>query len=432
MGVFSNRAGLIDTENAFKIGPLIRGLERQGKEVIKCNLGEPDFPVPEFIKEEVKRQLDRDNTHYCDPQGIPSLREAIAKHLTETRGIRATADRVVVFPGAKPAIGLCQQTYCNPGDEVIYPSPCFPIYESFIQYVGARPVPVHLKEERNFSLSGVDAAPLITEKTKMIFLNFPSNPTGGVASPEQLRDLADVIRRRCSGDIRVFSDEIYEHIIFDDNEHHSIISCPGMEKVTILLSGASKSYSWTGGRIGWALFPTAEEAEVFTNLNINYFSCVPPYSQEGARIALESPLSTDAIRTMARTFQERRDLVIDGLNAIDGIHCQKPKGAFYAFPNVGEACETLGILDAFQTLPATLQKKTSPSTLFQMFLLFEHQVATMDRKSFGRIGAEGFHYLRLSFATDTEHLNEGVRRISSASQDREGFRRFFNRGEHLH
>ena len=432
MDLFAKRARLIDTENAFKIGPLIRAVEEQGKEVIKCNLGEPDFPVPEFIKEEVKGALDRDNTHYCDPQGIPSLRAAVAKQLSETRGIRATADRVVVFPGAKSPIGLCQQTYCDPGDEIIYPSPGFPIYESFIKYVGARPVPLHLSEERNFSFSGADIGPLITEKTKMIFLNFPSNPTGGVAFAEQLRDIANVIRGRCSEDIRVFSDEVYEYILFDEGEHQSIISCPGMEKVTILVSGVSKSFSWTGGRIGWALFPTVEEAEVFRNLNINYFSCVPPYNQEGARIALESPLSKDAIRNMVDIFQQRRDVVVDGLNEIEGIWCQRPKGAFYAFPNVGEVGENLGIMDAFRSLPPDLRGKTSPSTLFQMFLLFEYQVAIMDRKSFGRIGAEDLHYVRLSFATDMESLREGLRRISRASGDGEGFRRFFNRGKHFY
>jgi aspartate/methionine/tyrosine aminotransferase len=205
-----------------------------------------------------------------------------------------------------------------------------------------------------------------------------------------------------------------------------------MEKVTILVSGASKSFSWTGVRIGWALFPTVEEAEIFKNLNINYFSCIPPYNQEGARTALESPLSQDAIRKMVTIFQERRDLVVDGLNAIEGILCQKPKGAFYAFPNISEVCGNLGIFDAFRSLPPNIRGKTSPSTLFQMFLLFEHQVATMDRKSFGRIGAENFHYLRLSFATDTESLREGLRRISRASGDREGFKRFFNRGEHIY
>jgi aspartate/methionine/tyrosine aminotransferase len=432
MGLLSNRAGLIDTENAFKIGPQIRAIEEQGKRVIKCNLGEPDFPVPEFIKEEVKRQLDQDNTHYCDPQGILSLRKAVAKHFSETRGIKATPDRIVVFPGAKPPIGLTQQTYCNPGDEIVYPSPGFPIYESFIHYLEAKPVPIHLQEQKNFSLSGEDISHLLTKKTKMIFLNYPSNPTGGVASPEQLREIAQVIRGRCSDEVRVFSDEVYEHIVFDGNKHHSLISCPGMEKITILVSGASKSYSWTGGRIGWALFPTVEEAEVFRNVNINYFSCTAAYNQEGARLALESPLSEEAIRRMVNIFQERRDLVVDGLNSAKGIRCKKPKGAFYVFPNVTDVCKNLGIFEAYQSLPPEIRQRTSPSTLFQMFLLWEYQVATMDRKSFGRVGSENYHYLRLSFATDTESLKEGIKRIGVAAQDRKGFSQFFEKGEHLY
>ena len=432
MGLLAKRSGLIDTENAFKIGPYIRSIEDQGKKVIKCNLGEPDFPVPSFIKEEVKRQIDLDNTHYCDPQGIPSLRKAIAKQLSETRGIQATPERIVVFPGAKPPIGLCQQTYCDPGDEVIYPSPGFPIYESFIAYVDARPVPVHLKEERNFTLSGADIASLLKKKTKIIYLNFPSNPTGGVASKEQLQEIADVILKRSSSDIRVYSDEVYEHILFDGSQHQSIISFPGMEKITILVSGASKSFSWTGGRIGWALFPTAEEAEVFRNLNINYFSCTAAYNQEGARLGLESPHSRKAIEEMVTTFQQRRDIVVDGLNGIKGIHCQKPKGAFYVFPNIGGVCKDLGIMEAHQSLPPNLREKTTPSTLFQMFLLFEYQVATMDRKSFGRIGTEGLHFLRISVATDTESLKEGLKRISEAAKDKKGFSLFFNKGEHLY
>lgn len=431
MGLYSKKSERIDTENAFKIGPQIKWLEDQGKTVVKCNLGEPDFPVPEFIKEEVKRQIDLDNTHYCDPQGILSLRKAIAKHLSETRGIEATPDRIVVFPGAKPPIGLSQQTYCDPGDEIIYPSPGFPIYESFIKYVDAQPVPIHLREEKNFTLSGEDISSAMTQKTKMIFLNFPSNPTGGVASPVQLQDIATVIRKKCSEEVRVFSDEVYEDILFDGNRHHSIVSCAGMEKITVLVSGVSKSFSWTGGRIGWALFPTIEEAEIFKNLNINYFSCIPPYNQEGARIALESLLRHDAIHHMVETFQARRDLVVDGLNTIKGIRCQKPKGAFYVFPNISGVCENLGVMDAFQSLPPNVRQRTSPSTLFQMFLLFEYQVATMDRKSFGRIGAEHLHYLRVSIATDTESLKKGLNRIATASLDREGFRCFIERGEHL-
>ena len=431
MGLYSDRAGRIDSENAFKVGPHIRSLEEQGRNVIRCNLGEPDFPVPAFIKEEVKRQIDLDNTHYCDPQGIPSLRAAIARQLSETRGIRAEAECVVVFPGGKPPIGLCQQTYCGPGDEVVYPSPGFPIYESFIPYVGATPVPLHLKEENAFSLSGDELASILTEKTKLIFLNFPSNPTGGVASPEQLQEIASVIRNRCCRDVRIYSDEVYEHILFDGHSHHSILSCPGMEKNTILVSGASKSFAWTGGRIGWALFPTREEAEVFKNLNINYFSCIAAYNQEGVRLGLESPEGPVAIRKMVDTFQLRRDLVVEGLNAIPGIRCLKPNGTFYVFPNVEGVCRNLGIMEAFETLPGEIRLKTSPSTLLQMFLLFVHGVATLDRKSFGRIGAEPFHYLRLSIATGTEDLKKGVERIAACAADREGFGRFFAAGEHL-
>ncbi len=431
MGLYSDRAGRIDSENAFKIGPQIRKLEESGREIVRCNIGEPDFPVPGFIKEEVKRQIDLDNTHYCDPQGIPSLRTVIAKQLSETRGIRAEAERVVVFPGGKPPIGLCQQTYCGPGDEIVYPSPGFPIYESFIPYVGATPVPLHLREENEFSLSGEQLASGLTEKTKLIFLNFPSNPTGGVASPEQLREIASVIRSRCRENVRIYSDEIYEHILFDDNRHHSILSCPGMEKNAILVSGASKSFAWTGGRIGWALFPTREEAEVFKNLNINYFSCTAAYNQEGVRLGLESPEGPIEIRKMVEIFQMRRNLVVDGLNAISGIRCLKPKGTFYVFPNVEGVCRNLGIMEAFASLPEGIREKTSPSTLLQMFLLYVHGVATMDRKSFGRIGSAPFHYLRLSIATGTEDLKKGLTRIAAGVADREGFRRFFAAGEHL-
>jgi len=431
MALFAERNALIDTENAFKIGPYIRTLEEQGQRVIKCNIGEPDFPLPQHIKDEVKRQIDLDNTHYCDPQGIPSLRKAVANHFSRTRGIPATPDRVVVFPGGKPPIGLCQQVYCNPGDEVVYPSPGFPIYESFIAYVGAVPKPLHLDEEKGFSLTGAEIAPLISPKTKLVYLNFPSNPTGGVASREQLGEIADILQKTAPADMRIYSDEIYEHILFDGSVHHSIASFPGLEKRTIIVSGASKSFSWTGGRIGWALFPTVEEAEVFRNLNINYFSCVPAYNQEGARFALESPQSSEAIARMTRTFQERRDLVVQGLNAIPGIRCQLPKGAFYVFPNIAGVCQQLGIFDTFRGLPAEIRKKTSPSTLFQMFLLFAYQVAVLDRKSFGRIGTEQLHYLRLSIATDTASLREGVARIAAAAQDRQGFQRYVAAGGKL-
>jgi aspartate/methionine/tyrosine aminotransferase len=200
----------------------------------------------------------------------------------------------------------------------------------------------------------------------------------------------------------------------------------------VIVSGASKSYSWTGGRIGWAVFPTAEEAQVFKTLNINYFSCTAAYNQMGCKVAIESPESAPAIAAMVSAFQERRDLVVSGLNAIDGISCQNPLGAFYVFPNIGGLCESLGVVAAYAKLPDELRKKTSPSTLFQMFLLFRYKVATMDRKSFGKIGTEGKHFLRLSIATGIDELREGVSRIAAAAADRQGFATYLKSGDPLY
>jgi aspartate aminotransferase len=429
--LFADRVAMLDTENAFKVGPLIKEVEDAGHHVVRCNIGEPDFPLPRHIAEEVKRQIDNDLTHYNDPQGILPLREAIAETMGRDRGIRITPDRVVVFPGAKPPIGLAQQTYCNVGDEIIYPSPGFPIYESFTRYVGATPVPLHLGEHSGFSFRGSDLARLITERTKLIYLNFPSNPTGGVATREQLEEIANVILD-LAPDARVYSDEVYEKIIFDGAAHLSIASIPGMEERTILVSGVSKSFAWTGGRLGWAIFPTAEEAAVFKNLNINYFSCTPAYNQMGAKLALESPQSELSIETMLEAFSTRRDFVVKALNEMDGMTCQNPKGAFYVFPNIAGALEQVGVLEAYAELPYPLQELTTPSTLFQRYLLFCHHVATLDRKSFGRIGSTGKHYLRLSIATSFGELELGMERLRNALADADGFRAFVRQGAHLH
>lgn len=430
-GLFSRRTKLIGSENAFRIGPQIRELEARGHKVIKCNLGEPDFPLARHIADEVKRQIDLDLTHYCDPQGILPLREAIARTMSARRGLTITPDRVVVFPGGKPAIGLTQQTYCNPGDEVIYPSPGFPIYESFATYLRAKPVPLHLRESADFSFTGRELAALITRRTRVIILNFPSNPTGGVVSAEQLKDIAEVIRRKAPPQARIYSDEIYEDILFDGNVHRSIAGLPGMAERTIIASGVSKSFAWTGGRVGWAAFPTAAEAAVFRNLNINYFSCIPAYNQMGAAVALESPQSAVEMTKMRAAFVERRDMMVAGLNAIPGITCRKPGGAFYLFPNIAGVCAELGAIAAHRKLPAVVRARTSPATLVQMFLLWNYQVATMDRRSFGRIGAEGQHYLRLSIATGLADLEIGLRRIRAAAQDRTGFAQFIEEGQHL-
>lgn len=431
MELISKRTSRIATENAFKVGPYIAALEEAGNKVIKCNLGEPDFPLPTHIRDEVKRQLDLDNVHYTNPQGVPSLRKAVAKYVGEARGLEYSPEQVVVFPGGKPPIGLCQQTYTNPGDEIIYPSPGFPIYESFIRYVGAVPVPLHLREEMGFSFTGADLEKLITPKTKLIFLNFPSNPTGGVASKEQLEEIAEVIKRKCHPNVRIYSDEIYENILFDGAENYSIASVEGMQDRVLIATGASKSYSWTGGRIGWVVFPNVEEAKLFTNLNINYFSCIPPYNQEGARLAIEAPESKVSIATMNKAFQRRRDFVVEALNEMPGVSCQSPKGAFYVFPNIAGVVKDMGIDTAFANLPPEVQATTSPSSLFQMFLLWNYCVATMDRKSFGQIGTENMHFLRLSIATGLEDLKIGMERMATAINDKEGFARFIEAGEHF-
>lgn len=429
--LFADRVAMIDTENAFKVGPFIKEVEDQGHPVVRCNIGEPDFPLPRHIADEVKRQIDNDLTHYTDPQGILPLREAIAHTMGEARGICITPDRVVVFPGAKPPIGFTQQTYCNAGDEIIYPSPGFPIYESFVRYIGASAVPLHLEESTGFSFRGIDLERIITERTKLIYINSPSNPTGGVATRAQLEEIAQVILAKTAPEVRVYSDEVYEKIVFDGEKHASIASVPGMEERTVLVSGVSKSYSWTGGRLGWAVFPTAEEAVVFKNLNINYFSCVPGYNQMGAKVALESPESEIAITTMVDAFSKRRDFVVEALNAIDGVRCQNPKGAFYVFPNIAGVCESIGAIEAHGALPVAMRDATTPSTLFQLFLLFKHHVATLDRKSFGRLGSEGKHYLRFSIATSLEQLELGMQRLERASRDADGFRAFVKEGRHL-
>ena len=422
MNLFAERNSRIDTENAFKVGPHIVRVEQQKCAVIKLNFGEPDFSVPRHIKAEIKRQLDLDNTKYCDPKGLLSLRQAISKQINETRGLKTNPEQVVVFPGGKPSIGLAQQVYCEPGDEVIYPSPGFPIYESFIPYVRAVPVPLQLEESANFTFSPEQLANLITPRTKLIYLNFPSNPTGGVAGKELLEATAKVILERCHPNVRVYSDEIYENIIFDGQQHHSISSVPEMAERTIIAGGFSKTYAWTGGRVGYAVFPSVKEADVFKTLNINYFSCVPPYNQEAAREALENPLSQIAVKEMVETFETRRNLIWQKINEIPGITCQKPGGAFYLFPNISGVCENLGLIEKHQRL--SKEQQSSPDNIFQMFALYEHQVAVLDRKSFGQIGADGKYFLRLSIAADQAVLEEGVQRLKAASEDLSGLDKF--------
>ena len=424
MALFAERNQRIGSENAFKVGPHIVHVDQSRGSVVKLNLGEPDYDLPKAVNAEIKRQLDLGNTHYCDPQGTPNLRSTISEYVNRTRGLNTTPGHVVVFPGGKPSIGLTQQIYCNPGDEVIYPSPGFPIYESFIRYVQAVPVPLHLDESAGFTFTAEQLAELITPKTKVIYLNFPSNPTGGVASQSQIEEIAEVILRNAPTDVRVYSDEIYERIVFDGQQHYSILQVPGMAERTILASGFSKTFAWTGGRIGYAVLPTVAEAEMFKTLNINYFSCVAPYNQEAAVVALTDETVEREVLEMVRTFEERRDAVLEDLRAIPGVECQKPGGAFYLFPNIEGVCESLGLIDHHSNLNDAAKKETSPAGLFQMFALYDHQVAVLDRLSFGRIGADGKHFLRLSTASELGVLRDGVQRLRDAAQDQTGLEKF--------
>jgi len=426
MALYSRRTQSLGTENAFKIGPHITRAEDTGREVIRLNLGEPDFTPPDWVLDEIIFQLRAGNTKYCDPQGLLSLRQAIARQVGHTRGLEISPERVCVFPGGKPSIAFSQQLYCNPGDEIIYPSPGFPIYESMVSYLGAVPVPLHLEECDNFTFSPDQLKELITPRTKLIILNFPSNPTGGVADRKQLEGIAEVILAHCPEHVRVYSDEIYENIIFDGDTHASIASVPGMEKITLIASGFSKSFAWTGGRIGYVVTPTAEEAQGFKQLNINYFSCIPPYNQEGARVALEHPNSHAWMENMTAAFERRRDVVVATLNHIKGVNCQTPKGAFYAFPNISGLCRHLGVTDAHNRLPEELKQRTTVTGLFQMFALYHHGVAVLDRSSFGSIGARDQHFIRLSLASSRDDLEKGLACLAAAGDDARGFSSFMD------
>jgi aspartate aminotransferase len=430
MKLLADRMENLGSENAFKVGDDIKRVEQMGKKVIRFNLGEPDFNSADFINRVAIEHINKGNSHYCPPAGIESFRKAIARHVSQTRGIEIDPDCVVVTTGGKPPIGYTIQTYVNPGDEVIYPSPGFPIYESWVTFAEAKAVPLHLDEKKAFSFTAEELERLITPRTKVIFLNSPSNPTGGVLAESEMGRIAEVIRTKCSPNVRVYSDEIYEHIIFDGLKHHSIATQKGMKERTLIVSGHSKSFAMTGWRLGYAILPTVEEAAIFKNLNINIISCTPPFIQEAGREALENPEAHQVIAKMTAEFSRRRDYVVKALNAIPGITCAMPKGAFYVFPNIGGICEQIGVIEQHRKLKDSA--RTTPSTMFQKFLLYRYGVATMDRRSFGRIGCEGKHFLRISTATSLEALKQGIELLEKASRDTVGFSSFVNEGKYLY
>ncbi|MDX1394864.1 MAG: aminotransferase class I/II-fold pyridoxal phosphate-dependent enzyme [Gemmatimonadota bacterium] len=424
MTVLADRLSRLGTENAFRLGDDIRRCVERGLDVIRFNLGAPDFRSARHLNAVAIAELEAGNSGYCDPAGLPSFREAIAAHVAATRGIEMTPDRIVVTAGAKPPIGYTFQTYVDPGDEVVYPSPGFPIYESWATFVGATPVPLFLEESSGFAFTADDLEAAVSERTRLVILCSPSNPTGGVLSAAELEGMAEVIRTRCHPDVRVYSDEIYEQILFDGAAHASIASAEGMADRTVIASGLSKGFAMTGWRLGWAALPTPREAAVFKQLNINTISCVPPFLQEGGRAAYEDPRTREVVAEMVAAFEGRRDWIVPALNAIDGLRCQNPRGAFYVFPNVEGACDRLGILEAYDRLSHAGRARTTPAGMLQMFLLYRYGIATMDRASFGRIGSEGQHFLRLSIANDMGEIQRGVERLASAVDDADGFASF--------
>jgi len=427
MGPLADRVKNLGDESAFKVGDDIRKCEAKGLSVVRLNIGEPDFDSAPNINRVAIQNIEDGNSHYIDPQGILSFRGSIARVMAETRNIQLPPDHIVVTSGGKPVIGYSMIAYVNPGDEVIYPSPGFPIYESWITFLGAVPVPVYLKEEKDFRFDATDLEPLVTSKTKLLIINSPSNPTGCVLTREDLSGIASLLAQKADPNFRILSDEVYDEIVFDGLRHESMLSVPGMDRHTILLNSLSKSFAMTGWRLGYAVLPTVEEAMLFRQLNINTYSCTPPFIQMAGKAALDNKENKTIVSAMRREFQTRRDVMIEALNRIDGICCVKPAGAFYAYPNITGVCEKLGILSAYEEKARNLKDIASPSTLFQLFALYVHGVATLDRSSFGQIGCENSHYLRLSMASDMETLKEGIGRLADASADVDGFQDFMNR-----
>lgn len=380
----AERMSRLGTETAFEVLNKARGLERQGKKIIHLEIGEPDFDTPKNVVEAGIDALKAGWTHYGPAAGLPELRTAIAEDISRSRGVKVTSDWVVVVPGGKPIIFFTILALADVGDEVIYPNPGFPIYESMIHYVGAKAVPVRLREEKDFSLDVDELANSITDRTKLIVINSPHNPTGGVLSKRDIEGIAEAIGDR---NIMVLSDEIYSRLMFDGGAHHSIMAEPGFMDRTILLDGFSKTYAMTGWRMGYAVMRPDLAAHI-TRLATNSTSCTASFTQVAGIEAIRGPQATvDAMRS---EFQKRRDAFVAGLNRIKGFSCRVPKGAFYVFPNV--------------TKTGWKSKKLADA------LLEEAGVACLSGTAFGDFG-EG--YLRFSIANSLENLNQALAQIDA-------------------
>jgi aspartate/methionine/tyrosine aminotransferase len=373
----------LGTETAFSVLARARELERAGRDVIHLEIGEPDFVTPAHICEAAAQALRDGETSYCPSAGIPELREVAAAFLARTRTIDVDAANVLVGTGAKPFLFFTILATCNPGDEVIYPDPGFPIYESAIRWAGATPVPLPLLEERDFVFDLDQLASLLGPRTKLVILNSPHNPTGGVIGPDETAAAAELLAGSTAW---VLSDEVYSQMAYD-GDFASVASQPGLLERTILLDGLSKTYAMTGWRCGFAAVP-APLVDPLVRFFVNSTSCVPPFVQRAGIAALTGP--QDEPRAMVDEFRQRRDLVVEGLNGLPGVSCRTPRGAFYAFPNVG-------------ALPVAADELAER-------LLAEAGVALLAGTAFGRVGRDN---LRLSYANSRENLAEGLRRMAA-------------------
>jgi aspartate/methionine/tyrosine aminotransferase len=377
----AERMSRLGTESAFEVLARARALERQGREIVHLEIGEPDFDTPAHIKEAAKRALDANATHYGPSAGLPELREAIAKHTAETRGVPVSPEQVVVTPGAKPIMFFTILALVGRGDEVIYPNPGFPIYESVINFVGGVPVPIPLREESDFGFDLDLFERRLSSKTRLIIVNSPENPTGGVLDRGQIERIARLAAER---EIPVLTDEIYRQFLYE-GEFVSFYAQPGMHQRAILLDGFSKSYAMTGWRLGYGVMPP-DLAEHVTRLMVNSNSCTASFVQLAGVAALQG--DHEPVRTMVAEFKRRRDLLVDGLNRLPGVSCRRPRGAFYVFPNI------------------TASKRKSAEVAER--LLQEAGVAVLSGTAFG---AHGEGYLRISYANSEANLKKALERM---------------------
>lgn len=381
---FAKKVIGLGTEKAFEVLNKCKELEAQGKNIIHLQIGEPDFDTPKNIVEAGVEALRNGYTHYTPNSGMFEVKDAIVNYVKKYRNIDTNSDEVVVVPGGKPTMFFTILALVEEGDEVIYPNPGYPIYESLIRFVGGIPVPMPLVEENDFRVDIEDFRKKINSKTKMVIINSPANPTGGILTEDDLRQMADIIRGK---GIFVLSDEIYSRIVYEGNPV-SIATMPGMKDYTIILDGFSKTYAMTGWRIGFGIMHK-EIAKKVDRLIANSTSNTAAFTQLAAKEALEGP-QTD-IDNMVEEFRRRRDYIVERLNSIDGITCKKPEGAFYVFPNIrGTGMQSEALAD---------------------YLLNEANVAVLDGKSFGEYG-EG--HIRLSYATSMENIEEALNRIEKA------------------